>query len=68
MRRTSLPSRAYCGTPGRVACRGGGGVIVICGRDPRDDNQGLVLHRVAPDGGGPIDAADYFTEMGADLR
>lgn len=68
VQRTSLPSRAYCGTPGRVACLGGGGVIVICGRDAREDNQGLVLHRVTPAGGSAVDATDYFTEMGSDLR
>ena len=42
-------------------------MIVICGRDVREDNQGLILHRVAPDGGSPIDATDYFTETGSDL-
>ncbi len=68
VQRSSLPSRAYCGTPGRVACLSCGGVVVICGRGSAGDNQGVVLHRVAPEGGGPIDAADYFTEAGADLR
>ncbi len=67
VQRTSLPSRPYCGTPGRVACPADGGVVVICGRDTRDENQGLILHRVAPDGDSPIDATDYFAEMGADL-
>jgi methionyl-tRNA formyltransferase len=65
--RTSLPSRAYCGTPGRVACLSGGGVVVICGRAADTENQGVVLHRVALDGGSPIDAVAYFTEPGADL-
>jgi methionyl-tRNA formyltransferase len=67
VQRTSLPSRAYCGTPGRVACRAGGGVVVICGRDHGEDNQGVILHRVSPEGATPIDAADHFTEMGVDL-
>ncbi len=67
VQRTSLPQRAYCGTPGRVACRISHGVVVICGRDAGEDNQGLVLHRVAPEGGGPVDAAQYFTEAGAQL-
>lgn len=67
VKRTALPDRAYCGTPGRIACRAGGGVIVICGRDPEHDNQGVVVLRVQPEGGREIDAADYFTEMGGDL-
>jgi methionyl-tRNA formyltransferase len=67
VQRTSLPSRAYCGTPGRVACLACGGVVVICGREAGRENQGLILHRVAPDGGSPVHATDYFTETGADL-
>lgn len=67
VQRSRLPDRAYCGTPGRVACHGCGGVVVICGRGSGDGNQGLVLHRVTPEGGSPVDAADYFAEAGADL-
>lgn len=67
VKRTSLPSRAYCGTPGRVACVACGGVVVICGRDGEGENQGVVVHEVRLDGTGTIDATAYFTEMGGDL-
>jgi hypothetical protein len=42
-------------------------VVGNCGRDDRDDNQGVILHRVAPEGGSPMEAAEYFTQMGIDL-
>lgn len=67
VKRTALPDRPYCGTPGRIACPGNGGVIVICGRDLQHDNQGVVVLRVQPEGGRELDATDYFTEMGGDL-
>ena len=67
VKRTALPDRPYCGTPGRIASLGNGGVIVICGRDPQHDNQGVVALRVQLEGGRELDATDYFTEMGGDL-
>lgn len=67
IKRTSMPDRAYCGTPGRVACAAFGGVVVICGRDPHHLNEGIVVRRVQPDGHEEMDARDYFTEMGCDL-
>ena len=33
----------------------------------RDENQGVVVIRVKPEGGSEIDAIDYFTEAGGDL-
>ncbi len=63
----SLPARAYCGTPGRVASVVGHGVVVICGRDLRTDNEGIVLRRVQPEGEEEMDAAEYFVEVGRDL-
>jgi hypothetical protein len=50
-----------------VACLAWGGVVVICGRDVRDDNEGVVVRRLR-EGEGEMDAVDYFTEMGGDLR
>ncbi len=67
VKRTSLPSRAYCGTPGRLACAACGGVVVICGREREGENQGVVIHEVQLDGTGAIQATDYFSEMGGDL-
>jgi hypothetical protein len=44
------------------------GVVVICGRDPQEDNEGIIVRRVQPEDEGEMDAADYFTERGEDLR
>jgi methionyl-tRNA formyltransferase len=67
--RTALPTRAYCGTPGRVVTRAcGGGVVVICGPDGGTVNEGLVVLRVRPEGSAEMDAAAYFTCTGVDLE
>jgi methionyl-tRNA formyltransferase len=68
IKRTSLPSRAYCGTPGRVACLAAGGVVVICGRGRNEENQGIVLRVVQPEGEGEMDAREYFNAAGGDLE
>jgi methionyl-tRNA formyltransferase len=67
IKRTSLPDRPYCGTPGRVFARVERGVVVVCGPQPGEPNQGLVLEVVQPEGGEPLPALRYFRRMGERL-
>jgi methionyl-tRNA formyltransferase len=66
VKRTSMPARTYRGTPGRVVCRQGDGIVVVCGASARP-NQGIVLEVVEPDDGAPIAAVDHFERMGEQL-
>jgi methionyl-tRNA formyltransferase len=66
VKRTSMPARTYCGTPGRVVCRQGDGVVVVCGGNARP-NQAVVLEVVETDDGPPIAAAVHFERMGEQL-
>lgn len=66
VKRTSMPDRAYGGTPGRVVCRYGDGVVVICGTGSRP-RQGIVVEVVATDDGQPVAAAEHFERLGVQL-
>lgn len=65
VKRTSAPSRTYLGTPGRVVCRDGDGVVVICGGGA--ERGAVVVEAVARDGGPEISAAHYFERFGEQL-
>jgi hypothetical protein len=61
-----MPARAYGGTPGRVVCRHGDGVVVICGTGSRP-RQGIVVEVIAPNDGRPVAAANHFERLGVQL-
>ena len=67
VKKASLPNRAFCGTPARVAYRLEEGVVVICGRCESGPNQGLVIREVQEEGKEAQSARDYFDRMGGYL-
>ncbi|MGK4005222.1 methionyl-tRNA formyltransferase [Sorangium sp. So ce1036] len=64
LKRVSYPSRAYCGTPGRLHSREPAGVVVVCAQQPGQINQGLVLEEVQPADGEPTPAHRWFRRLG----
>jgi methionyl-tRNA formyltransferase len=66
VKETAMPARVYCGTPGRIFCREGNGIVAVCGRG-QTSNQGLVLKVVAPEDGPPVPAAEFFQGTGTQL-
>ena len=64
VKKASLPDRSYCGTPGRVFCRGKNGVVVVCGSNKEGHFQGLVVELVQGENEEAIKANEYFKKMG----
>lgn len=67
IKKASLPSKCYCGTPGRVFCREETGIVVICGPDAANPNQSIVLELVQEETGEVMKANFYFDRMGCYL-
>lgn len=64
IKRASLATQTYCGSPGRVFARRPEGVVIVAGADAGGPGQGLVVETVQPEGGEEMPANDYFTRMG----
>ena len=60
----TVPTRSYCGTPGRVIRAAEGGVAVACGAPGSADSRGLILLAVQTDDGPPVRTVDYFVRFG----
>jgi methionyl-tRNA formyltransferase len=68
IRRASVSAGPVGGTAGRIFARDGDGVIVVCGPQAhRGANHGLVVERVATDGGPERAAGEHFARMGGYL-
>jgi methionyl-tRNA formyltransferase len=66
--RARVTDTTYGGTPGRIALREGGGVVIVAGADARRGrNPGLRIEVVRTDDGRELAAAEYFTRMGGYL-
>jgi methionyl-tRNA formyltransferase len=64
----ALSHQRYGGTPGRVFCRDGAGVVVVCGPAARTGREhGLLLQRVRTEDGRDLPAGEYFKRMGGYL-
>ena len=62
--RGRVTDSTYGGTPGRIALREGGGVVIVAGADARRGrNPGLRIEVVRTDDGRELTAAEYFTRM-----
>lgn len=68
IKKASLPSMMYGGSPGRLVCRVADGVVVICGSGSHARGQGLVIDWVQEVGGEPVRALEYFDRMGQYLE
>ncbi|MBE3142080.1 MAG: methionyl-tRNA formyltransferase [Thermoplasmata archaeon] len=68
IKKASLPAMSCCGTPGRIFSRVNLGVVVVCGAEKPNSNQGLVLEIVQEEGSEPVAAAAYFKRMGEYLE
>jgi methionyl-tRNA formyltransferase len=58
------PTRAYCGTPGRIIKAAEGGIAVACGRLGAPDSRGLILRCVQVEGQEPVHPVDVFRRFG----
>jgi methionyl-tRNA formyltransferase len=67
IKKASLPHKCYCGTPGRVFCPEESGIVVVCGPDQANPNQGIILELVQEENGEVIKANHYFDRMGYSL-
>ncbi|MEW2427230.1 methionyl-tRNA formyltransferase [Micromonospora sp. NPDC047644] len=64
----AVSSKRYGGTPGRIFCPDGDGVVVVCGPDAHTGReQGLRILQVRTDDGTQLPARAYFTSMGGYL-
>lgn len=64
----SVSGRRYGGTPGRVFCRDGKAVVVVCGPTARSGQEpGLVVEQVRTEDNRDLPAGEYFTAMGGYL-
>jgi methionyl-tRNA formyltransferase len=64
----SVTSRYYGGTPGRIFCREGDGIVIVCGpRAQRGREKGLLIRRVRTEDGDEYPAREYFQAMGGYL-
>jgi methionyl-tRNA formyltransferase len=64
----AVPTRAYCGTAGRVVKAADGGVAVACGTPASHDARGVILLEVQTEDGPPVRAVDYFLRFGSYVR
>jgi methionyl-tRNA formyltransferase len=58
------PTRAYCGTPGRIVKVAEGGIAVACGQPGATDSRGIILRCVQVEGQEPVQAIDLFRRFG----
>ncbi len=64
----SVSRRCYGGTPGRIFCPEGDGVVVVCGQDAfNGSGSGLVIERLRAEDGPELSARAYFKTMGGYL-
>jgi methionyl-tRNA formyltransferase len=64
----SVSGRRYGGTPGRVFCRDGKAVVVVCGPAARTGQEpGLVVEQVRTEDHRDLPAGEFFAAMGAYL-
>lgn len=64
IKKATLPSINYCGTPGRIFSRVDSGVVVVCGSNTTNGGQGLIIELVQEEGGNPVEALKFFKKMG----
>ncbi len=67
VKRAQFPTRAYCGTPGRVLQRSQAGALVLCGKGRDTHNQGLWLTEVQASEGGVAVPATHLLQPGSHL-
>lgn len=61
-------TKRYGGTPGRIFCRQGDGVVVVCGPEARSGREyGVVLERLRTEDGRELTGRELFTSMGGYL-
>ncbi|GAB3873051.1 methionyl-tRNA formyltransferase [Kibdelosporangium lantanae] len=66
--KSSVSTRMYGGTPGRIFIREGDGVVIVAGAEARKGHShGLVIERVRLDDNTELAATDYFHKMGGYL-
>ncbi|SCG55523.1 methionyl-tRNA formyltransferase [Micromonospora humi] len=64
----SVSRKRYGGTPGRIFCPEGEGVVVVCGPEAHSGrDHGLVIERVRTEDGTEVPARAYFRTMGGYL-
>ncbi|MCF7887974.1 MAG: methionyl-tRNA formyltransferase, partial [Candidatus Omnitrophica bacterium] len=63
IKKASIPKKVYCGIPGRLVCREGKGVVILCGSKGINQPQGIVIETVQDHQGKTMPANQYFSKM-----